>query len=711
MNGNSWSIEELRVWNRWGFLRERLAEGHVAPYNWRYEDEILSLEGLIENCRKEFPAEASCYVREVCAAAVLSGMACGDKPVASQLMMPVLYDQPASPDEIYRAKWAVTSWVMVFPGAEGSPKGRVCSALVGIGERDFSAEFPYWLERVCDRKAVKSVRTVVSLVKDCFGCGVFVRPLLPDKDSYQICGRSLGLAIFAGALAALRGINVAGKVCFSGVVERSGRCLAPGHVTMKAGIACDHGFRALVCGSSTRGGKTRIVSGLKTIPVAHVNDLEWLLVSYTPDGALEAETTVEIMSRPESMAYRIHKVDLKLLDSPMFSDRYANNVQKLLKSQDYVELFAKNLARLCAIHNNSPDVCRPLLKPFQPDFLEELMNVSPEAVWHIAMGGWACLNAGGDVCEAERWKSVASRALEKMASTPKRLECVADYENRAFVQYRHMCFHFSPDLPDGFARVLSVLESVYEALGCEVYETLGRMYGTVAQNYGFCGSDYLDLLEKYVRLAQKAFGDGRYPALRNDWRRELNYLVYGYLDAGRFDDAGKVLLSYLEISDLDRVEWRKLGQYEKAAFVRYIADTGYSWFDEEALVEEYLRSIRAVHPFQFVALNLGRVVKNRDIRRKAWKKSFEIAMSFKGPGRAMGFLPLACLCVEELADDDEILEGLRKICTTLRSIKGFNRYHFPGLFDERLLLDISTAKDFLTKIWAERSRFFPFTYR
>jgi len=50
--------------------------------------------------------------------------------------------------------------------------------------------------------------------------------------------------------------------------------------------------------------------------------------------------------------------------------------------------------------------------------------------------------------------------------------------------------------------------------GCVVDRTLGELYGSICQNFGFCGPRYLSECEDHAQKAMQALGGGDVPETR-----------------------------------------------------------------------------------------------------------------------------------------------------------------------------------------------------
>ena len=102
---------------------------------------------------------------------------------------------------------------------------------------------------------------------------------------------------------------------------------------------------------------------------------------------------------------------------------------------------------------------------------------------------------------------------------------------------------------------------------------LGRLYGTIGQNYAFCGPEYLEVTEDYLNKAMNIFGDGRKPHFLRDWQQDLCYLIYAYLDAGRWARAKELMIRYLGIEDWNEAKLPIGAPFQHALMARYLVET------------------------------------------------------------------------------------------------------------------------------------------
>jgi hypothetical protein len=343
--------------------------------------------------------------------------------------------------------------------------------------------------------------------------------------------------------------------------------------------------------------------------------------------------------------------------------------------------------------------------------LDGVLEAAPLAVYRWSTLNIALANHRGKFSGVQQWIELAEDLEHEVLQSDYPMTC--DYHNHMLV-HRHNRYHFNPELPDALNRKLEALESLYKQqcrMGTSTNKDIGRLYGTIAQNYAFCGPGYLETALSYFDRARTALGEGRANDLKPEWTRQLNYQVYAFLDAGRFEEAEKHLMQYLEVSDLKQV-WQKLEHllpFHHAALARYLADARVTdelqyYFGWSAAGKSQSGDLE--HPRQLWNYNMGRLASILEEEKTAagfYRKSLACCFSPEsGPTiNVMALLPLAGLKQIGSLKQDEIRSGERRI----RAAAGeLDRDHFQPLFEH----DFETILD-LT--WAEPQTFFPFTYR
>jgi tetratricopeptide (TPR) repeat protein len=266
------------------------------------------------------------------------------------------------------------------------------------------------------------------------------------------------------------------------------------------------------------------------------------------------------------------------------------------------------------------------------------------------------------------------------------------------------------------------MKSRYEeaARFAPVDENMGKLYGSIAQNYGFCGPEHLDATIQSAKKAMRCFGGDQGPksAAHQDRQRQLNYMIYAYLDAGRWEDAEKKLMDYLEIEALDAayplLNDNGMDKFHHAVLARFFADCGSDanckrFFD---IVYPKRQMANKDHPWQLWAFNLGRIAETIGRKTEAgelYRESLMIcllepkdSMDQRTTIVTMALLPLSRLRRVGAISDDK---AQRCIQRARHAAAYLNPKHF------RTFLDESDVDNALALVCQHPETFFPFTYR
>ncbi len=351
---------------------------------------------------------------------------------------------------------------------------------------------------------------------------------------------------------------------------------------------------------------------------------------------------------------------------------------------------ADELRRLCQDRNDQPP--EPVFAAFR---------------WCLAR--IALASHQGDVTTSETWAQVAGELRPRVEA-----DDVGHLVTRNMVAGRFNRYDFRPDPPAEFRHALRIERRRWE-IDRRSNPLLGAMYGTLAQNFGFCGPAFLDQLQDATDNAEKAFGRKH----RQEGRRMVNYRIYGLLDAGRQEEAARLLPPYL---GADRgsgpAEWfvtacRLLQEQDSDAVfraslaLRLLADTGFAGGDaREWQVVVAIVSAAQAHPWQLVALNLGRIAAAAGLSGLA-ARLFRHAADICGRGgetmRPMALLPLAEL--QAAGDAGGRSREIGKIRDWLWQTTSLNRAHFQAI------LGLDGPDDIARVVLRERRLLFPFSYR
>ena len=356
------------------------------------------------------------------------------------------------------------------------------------------------------------------------------------------------------------------------------------------------------------------------------------------------------------------------------------------------------------------DDAQTYLTAASADAMARDCQASPIAAFRYFKASLTLANHRGNVDAADTATVHADQRFDRAMQGD--LNLCADYLNHRQVA-RHNRFLFTLGLDDQLQRVLQVLEARHQAqceFGCPTDIILARVYGTIAQNFGFCGPAHLTQTIRYAEKAIQTFGGGEVSEYRQDVLRQYGYLMYAHLDAGDAPTARKNLLAFLAADDwtaIDRMrEANRLSSWHHAALARFLADA-----DDRDQAFDYLNWCRnqatiiegSTHPRQLWAYNLGRMaqlLEQTDTAETFFRESLALCLADENSPTifTMALLPLAALDGMEATVADK---ALIKIVETARRL---NADHFKGLLDV-------DEKTLLQHLRTTPERYFPFSYR
>ncbi|MDW7774390.1 MAG: hypothetical protein SCH71_16005 [Desulfobulbaceae bacterium] len=380
----------------------------------------------------------------------------------------------------------------------------------------------------------------------------------------------------------------------------------------------------------------------------------------------------------------------------------------------FLQRLADSLAIAAAHNNPAGSILAALLAP---DDIVQCIKDHPDLDFHAfkwCISSISLANHRGNIQGARRWRQLAEKLLERLSE-----EDVMIYLNHSFVGERFNCYDFRPELPPDMTALLEI-EERRQAVSPRNNRDLGALYGTIAQNFGFCGPRCLPNLRRYVDLAIAAFGR----KYRTENLRPQAYLIYGLLDACRFKEAAERLNSYLglpaysgpadvlsKLADLLHAD-PDAYSYQAALTCRALAEiSGGPSPDQNCLsfIDGTTRQ-RNFHPWQLTALNLGRlyrVLGEREAGERILRHALDVCLSGETTMRIMALLPLAELHHMGVTGDPDYLRA-QEIEQLLLDCPELNRTHFQTIFRKTQTMD---PPGMLTAVYTAKNTLFPFSYR
>jgi hypothetical protein len=574
--------------------------------------------------------------------------------------------------------------------------------------------WPNWADGLMDDTAKIGIASAVEACHGIhpFGAGEspFLYPLTLPNQSVQLTDASLGLSISIGFMALVSGRKSSGDMAASGTIHKDGSIGKVGLLSAKARYAQKVGFRVFLFPSDNRTPSPGV--DIEYLPVSNLAEAWTLAGLYTTGQTGKLSLMSSMLADPVAFINNCDSLPPEWLEWLHEKGRTCHVKDAVSKSPNLFETLVKKLDACLG----SGDMTRGrILAPYAcADAVEELKNVVPISAFKWFTLSLAMASHMGDVASARIWENHAEAMVRQ--SSIRDTEGFAAFCNHRLVGLYHNRYDFAPELPLIVRRVLDALESQYRSqqnmIGNPVNETLGALYGTVAQNYGFCGPKYLAETQRYADLSRSAFGDGNAPECKEHWLRQINYLTYAYLDAGDWEGAERALLAYLEIEDWSQL-WSKLSglsQWHHALLSRFFADCGMQgaglrYMEWGSQNQDHI--LEQKHPWQLWRHNMGRMrCKSKRLEQAStlFLKSLDICLSGDlGPTvQVMSLLPLSGLWrIGELSRVD--LHSVEK--KIRKTAKDLNEDHFRPFLSE------PDFEKVLHDVWTRPEEMFPFTYR
>lgn len=567
--------------------------------------------------------------------------------------------------------------------------------------------WPSWADGLLDeacRQAVRhAARCAAALLPRSADTCFFCYPLTPCGGCIQFTGRSLGLPLALGFLSAATGRILSPDLAASGAVTPQGTIEPVAHLDEKAALAAELGYKTFVhAGSGAR------PCGLEGLPVSSVSEA-WLVSRlYAPGKVRDLLLLLRMVDDPRVFVNALDLVEPGWIRWLHTQGRLDRILETVAADPPLFAAFVDKLAQ--AVNHWDLERAQTLGRVFSSTVPDHLSQNATLSAFRFATQNLALSNHRGDIHSALRWAKRGERLYERARKAD--LDACAEFMNYRFIM-EHNRYGFSPVLSPELKDILGCLEkrhAVQRAGGCVADKTLGGLYGSISQNYGFCGRGYLAECEAYADKATEAFGSGQVAEYREDVFRQFSYKVYARLQAGRLKASQTVLQEYLEIQSWDSLpealETKRFSRWQHAALARFLAQA-----PEDPQAWNYLTWAMAhradrmddAHPCQLWLWNLGRIALATGERKAAtglFSASLDCCLS-AGLGPTvitMALLPLSGL--HRLGRATEVATAGERVRETALAL---NPRHFDSLRN-------APFPGMLNALWQAPVCLFPFTY-
>jgi hypothetical protein len=366
-----------------------------------------------------------------------------------------------------------------------------------------------------------------------------------------------------------------------------------------------------------------------------------------------------------------------------------------------------------------------------PESIESFGHIAPVTALLWCSVHLALANHAGDSSRSRHWGEQGMKYYDAAFSQSEGKRIINRFINRGSgITNRHNRYDFRPSMPEDFMAVFNRQVKINELNECKVDYCIGSIYGTIAQNYAFCGPGYIEDTKKNIALAQTAFGSGDVPERRGDWLRQFSYLYFAFLDCDDsfHSQAVDALSKYLEKENIhtgtfDEVfaAWTQGDPFPLFALVRGLADIPgmVSQSEQDRLAEKifhltddikldlFATKPDEIHPLQLITYNTGRLALLRNDSDRAYDefiKSITLCRYGAETINVMTLLPLSQIHAMKRMDSELEQTGLT-VLEMIQTSDNINKSHFKALTSS---IEIGKALDLVA---AQPQVFFPFNYR
>lgn len=607
-------------------------------------------------------------------------------------------------------RWAAVAVPMVIEG-----KGKIRWFMVGrIDRAPLPALWPPWAKSLIDREsrtavadAARAARKRIHANPD---ASLYLFPLAVANDCCQFQGTSLGLPLAIGFMKVLADEPIAESLVASGAIDAAGAVGKVGGLHEKRSCALKDGRFSLLVYPSANHPLPR-AAAMEALQVADL-DQAWMFAGWYAPGNANRLAALSLMPKdPRAFVDGMNRVDSHWIRQLAQSGALTPVVARIAASADLFPRYVSNLEK--TLDRWRLDDAETYLRLISDQTAARAAAAWPLTSFRFFTAALALANHRGDVKAAE----AACQKADALFTEALRgdLNRCADYLNHRQVA-RHNRYRFKPELHAHLRRFLNMLEARHQVqrdFGCPTDPVLARLYGTIAQNFAFCGPMHLADTIRYAHLAMEAFGNGIVPEYRLDVLRQHAYLTYAHLDAADYRSARENLFAFMEVKDWDQVRQAcsagRLTHWHHAAMARYLADTG----DQDAAADylDWCRNHRDAmvageHPRQLWSYNLGRIalaLNRKDAAEKWLEESLALCLGMQNRPTIAAMALLAVSALWKLRSIDAVCDGStvdNLVATALR----LNPDHFKPLAE-------SDRESLLAGIWENPSQLFPFSYR
>lgn len=596
-----------------------------------------------------------------------------------------------------RARWRAFS----VPVADRT-SGHLWNLLVGVGK-----DMPLVATaaaRAFAPDSLDALSVVDRLVREKWGAGCSFAIAAPGGSGPIISGPSLGLPCFLAAAGCCEGLPDI-RILSTGQLDGFGAVLPVEYVQIKVDSA--EGCCQLFLYPQ---GSKAPVSRLECVPVAHVGEALAVMACYQPGMGLKIAQAEKVLQAGQGLAREICSFRTGM---SVWLQRNRDAIAAGLASDPSLGELVQQLQLWCdSTLRHDPELGSAVLKCLSLELAWKVSEESAQLAWSIGVLQMDGANHRGSLVEFARWRALVDRLRTKIDSFENAGRHLTLYYVQAIIGDRHNRYVFSEELPkdeDAMSEIME-MEAAFELLRakgrCRENTRLGRYYGTLGQNYGFCGPGFLVQCLRHLDLAISCFCADSVRSEKERNRDQL-YKAFALSSAGRTDDAVETLRGITGLWGQGHWNLKDMNPYQTHALLRAHVDSGNGmdaglW---QSIAGLQGGQARRAHPWQLITYNLGLLAPDSDAAYRMLRESLALCLAPEaGPTiQVMALLPLAQLhaaghCLPDM--DDHFRRAIAPVYGT-----DLSREHFV------CLIQAGTTDEILRRVQKEKVRLFPYSYR
>jgi len=468
---------------------------------------------------------------------------------------------------------------------------------------------PPWGETMLDSKTITAISTAAVAAEKFAGNPdrkfFFCFPLAMPGKTIQFKGTSLALPLALGFIQILKQEITQKKLIATGSMDLHGNLLEIGHLKTKIEQSRKEYHGVIYPRQNIL---IHPLDSQVMLPVSNLRQA-WMFFSlYSENNSDRLPLLSGIFENPLFFVKNICHLPSAWIEWMHKNHSFGQIISRITADPELFYILLRNLKNLVQTFDlNHAGVIAGLISDSR---IDKLAQATPLTALKWSALNLALANHKGDVRRSSRWEQKGC----ELVSTVRKIDIapVAEFFNHAFVA-RHNQYIFEPVLPENLAPVLKYLETQYRlkcSFGCRTDLLLGQIYGTIMQNYAFCGPQHINRVEKFSQLARQALGQDHVLEFKKDWIRQYSYLTFARLDANDMTGAEKNLIQYFEKDSLKDIlsGTSKLSPWHYAVLARFFSQT-----PSHPAIRDFYHLLHTRfqtchqknHPWQLIAYNLG----------------------------------------------------------------------------------------------------------